>query len=462
VLRLWHLGARSLWFDEGASVQFATMPWREWLPFLWHGEANMLPYYLLLRPWLLLGHSELMVRLPSALFGAATVPVIYALARRFSGALAGVIAAAVLAVHGFHVSYSQQARSYSMAVFFLSVAWLALTHLVERNSARARWIYLVAAGFAAYCHFFAGLVLISQWISVACFAPAGTLKRLLRLGFTTAAIILPAVLYGFAHRGGLNWIPPTTVARLVRSALIFSGNRVALVAAFALLVAWAMWRAVKVIVHSGRSLSTWSRGAALVWLLFTPTLLLGVSAIKPMLVSRYLVLVIPALAMVAAAALAEMKPVVASSLAVLLSLALLQTTLSGKNFDQPRQDWRGAADYLTAHAAPGDAAVFLPDIGRAPFNWYWHERPDAEIVYPGRGVGFSWRTFHQRPEVPLDAVKAAPPSRTWLLMTTPELDPKAPLFRDGLASIYPYSCERQLEEVLIVLYAKDPVGCAVK
>jgi hypothetical protein len=191
-------------------------------------------------------------------------------------------------------------------------------------------------------------------------------------------------------------------------------------------------------------------------------LLLAVSAIKPMLVTRYLVLVIPALAIVAATALAEMKPVVASSLAVLLLLALLQTTLSGKNFDQPRQDWRGAADYLAAHAAAGDGAIFLPDIGRAPFNWYWHERPDAEIVYPGRGVGFTWRTFHQRPEVPLEAVKASLPSRTWLLMTTPELDPKAPLFRDGLASIYPYSCERQLEEVLIVLYAKEPVGCAVK
>src|SRR5262245_44251303 len=54
VIRLWHLGDRSLWFDEGASVQFATMPWREWLPFLWHGEANMLPYYLLLRLWLFL------------------------------------------------------------------------------------------------------------------------------------------------------------------------------------------------------------------------------------------------------------------------------------------------------------------------------------------------------------------------------------------------------------------------
>jgi|SRR5579859_1172703 len=260
LLRLRHLGDGSLWFDEGASVQFATMPLRDWLRFLWHGEANMLPYYLLLRGWLFFGHSEFMVRLPSALFGAATVPVVYMLLRRLSGAFAGLMAAGLLAFHDFHVSYSQEARSYSLVVFMLCLSWLALTRLVESDSRRMRWMYLITATLATYGHFFAGLVLISQWIAVYCFAPREAVHRLRKLSLMTAAMVAPAVLYGFAHRGGINWVPPATSARLLHSALVFSGNSGVLAAVLALVVAFAIWRAAKKVAASGRSISAWNAG----------------------------------------------------------------------------------------------------------------------------------------------------------------------------------------------------------
>ncbi|HTC95145.1 MAG TPA: glycosyltransferase family 39 protein [Terriglobales bacterium] len=458
-----HLGDGSLWFDEGASVQFATMPLRDWLRFLWHGEANMLPYYLLLRGWLFLGHSEFMVRLPSALFGAATAPVVYILLRRLSGVFAGLMAVGLLALHDFHVSYSQEARSYSMVVFMLCLSWLALAHLVENDSRRMRWMYLITAGLATYGHFFAGLVLISQWISVYCFAPGEAVYRLRKLSLMTAAMIAPAVLYGFAHRGGINWVPPATSARLLHSALVISGNRWLLVAAFALVVAFASWHAAKIVVANGRSISAWNAAAPVTWLLFMPVLLLAVSIVKPMLVTRYLLLVLPALVMVVATGLTELKPIAASALAVLLSLVLLQATLASKSFEQPHQDWRSAGRYLAAHAVAGDGALFLPDIGRAPFNWYWlQQRPMPQIVFPGRGPGFTLPAAHQRPETALEAAKAAPPPRTWFLLTTPDLDPKVPLFRNELALIYSHSCEHQLREVLIVLYAKDAVDCPAK
>lgn len=460
LLRLRHLGDGSLWFDEGASVQFATMSLRDWLRFLWHGEANMTPYYLLLRAWFFLGHSEFMVRLPSALFGTATVPAIYLLLRRSSGVLAGLIAAGLLVVHDFHVSYSQEARSYSMVVFLLSASWLALAHLVERDSRKARWIYLLTAGLATYAHFFAGLVLISQWISIYCLAPREAVYRLRKLSLITAAIILPAILYGFSHRGGINWVPPATFARLLHSAIVFSGNSALLAAVFVPLVAYATWRAAKIIVRNGHSASAWSAGAPIVWLLFTPLLLLAVSTIKPMLVPRYLLLALPALVIVAATALADLKPLVASALAISVSLALLYATLAGRSLDQPRQDWRGAGSYLAVHAAAGDGAVFLPDIGRAPFLWYWQQQgPSWQLVYPGRGPGFLLPAAHQRPELALEAVKAAPPPRTWLLLTTPDLAPQVPLFRDQLSLIYPYSCEHQLDHIMTILYAKSPVNC---
>lgn len=463
VLRLRHLGDASLWSDEGASVQFATMPLRAWLRFLWHGEANMLPYYLLLRGWLVFGHSDFMVRLPSVLLGAATVPVVYRLARRFSGTLAGIIAAGSLTVHSFHVSYSQEARSYSMAIFLLSVSWLALAQLMEKDEERQCWLYLITAGLAIYTHFFAGMVVVSQWVSLYCFAPREAIDRLRKLQWATAAIAAPAVLYGIAHHTSLKWIPPVSYGGALYSAVVFSGNGPRLPTVFALLVVFEVILAAILVTKSGRSLPAWNEAAPLCWLLFTPAFLLVISAVKPVLVTRYLSLVLPALAIVAAMALVKLKPLGASALAIVLSLMLLQATLRSQRLDQPLEDWQGAARYLTARSVTGDGAVFLPDIGRAPFLWYWKEqRPKQQLLYPGRGPAFTWPAAHQPPETALAAVKAAPPPRMWSVLAISDLDPTLLLFRKELSSMYRYSCEHRVEGIRIVLYSRSGVECPVE
>lgn len=50
-LRLHSLGAASLLIDEAASDRFATMPFREFLPTLWHYQGNMTLYYFMMRGW---------------------------------------------------------------------------------------------------------------------------------------------------------------------------------------------------------------------------------------------------------------------------------------------------------------------------------------------------------------------------------------------------------------------------
>ena len=57
-LRFWHLGARSLWVDEGATAVIARLDWWNFLRLLWRREANMSFYYLLMRGWIHLGHGE--------------------------------------------------------------------------------------------------------------------------------------------------------------------------------------------------------------------------------------------------------------------------------------------------------------------------------------------------------------------------------------------------------------------
>ena len=61
------------------------------------------------------GESELWLKIPSLLFSLATVLVVAALGRSLFGARAGLLAAALLALHPTHIFYSQQARFHAIA-----------------------------------------------------------------------------------------------------------------------------------------------------------------------------------------------------------------------------------------------------------------------------------------------------------------------------------------------------------
>lgn len=82
VLGFWKIGSASVWLDEAASHALARAPFGDFLAEAAAKEANMSAYYLLLRPFLWLGDSEVALRLPSALAAIGLVPAVYAVARR--------------------------------------------------------------------------------------------------------------------------------------------------------------------------------------------------------------------------------------------------------------------------------------------------------------------------------------------------------------------------------------------
>jgi len=89
--RLYQLGAESLWWDEAASWGFSQLPVHELWSSVPQYELNPPFYYTLLRIWsFVAGNSEVALRLPSAIFGAMTIPLSIS-----SGAQRSVIAAKV-------------------------------------------------------------------------------------------------------------------------------------------------------------------------------------------------------------------------------------------------------------------------------------------------------------------------------------------------------------------------------
>lgn len=82
-----------------------------------------------------------------ALFGTATIPLIYLIGKRLSGVAVGVVSAVLLALNPFHLLYSREGFAEPDSVFFFTLSVCCLLRGWE--SVRHRRFWLAAAGVVA-------------------------------------------------------------------------------------------------------------------------------------------------------------------------------------------------------------------------------------------------------------------------------------------------------------------------
>jgi Dolichyl-phosphate-mannose-protein mannosyltransferase len=148
-LRLHNLGARTFGHNEAyvPNVPLATEvsqpPERLTLLKTLTGsiwEVHPPAWYLAMWPWTkLFGTSLVAIRLPQALLGIVSVLLIYLMVREETDAPTGLLAAALLAVNGHHILWSQIARPY-MATSFLGLLSTVLLLRATRPLERPRWL----------------------------------------------------------------------------------------------------------------------------------------------------------------------------------------------------------------------------------------------------------------------------------------------------------------------------------
>jgi 4-amino-4-deoxy-L-arabinose transferase-like glycosyltransferase len=145
-LRMLELGEWSLWIDEAHTWRDATMPLTGENGFM-ESQRRFYPAPFLLLRFLfgagVLGYDEWSVRLPFALMGIVSVPLLAICGRRFVGPWPAVWAACLLAINPWHIFWSQNARGYVMVVLG-SVLAMHRMHVLF-GSGRARDLLLAAA-----------------------------------------------------------------------------------------------------------------------------------------------------------------------------------------------------------------------------------------------------------------------------------------------------------------------------
>jgi len=390
VLRFWHLGAKSLWLDEGATVALARTSWQHFAWVWWHGEAGLQTiYFLLMRAWVHGGLSETWLRLPSAFFGTVSIPLLYVVARRCMGSFGALAAAALLAFSPAHVYYSQEARSYTLAISLVLLSTYFFLLAVEGGHSRD-WALWTAFGVAAfYAHDFTALVLVAQAASLLFKRPPLPWRRFAVCAAIVFAAAVPGLTYVFrASPENLHfvWMPRADGKQIWHLLMFFGGSGVKV--AIALLL-WTLGLAATARARRLETIVFW-RGCLIVLWAILPAIILGLISLRePIFLQRYMVFSLPAAVLLAALGsgfLQKWK----LGIALVIALCAASAFAIAGQYHKPREDWRGAINAVLAHAAPGDAVAFFPFYTRVMLDYYSARAgaaPPLHVFAPGYYTG---------------------------------------------------------------------------
>lgn len=129
---------QSLWLDEATTALVSRMSLTDFFTKFIVADFHPPLYYLILHFWTnIFGYGEVSLRIPSVIFGIATVYCVYLIGKEIK-LKNQFIASLFLATSGLHIYYSQEARMYSMAAFLVSLVvltyikknWLLLSILL--------------------------------------------------------------------------------------------------------------------------------------------------------------------------------------------------------------------------------------------------------------------------------------------------------------------------------------------
>lgn len=456
------IGRKSFWGDEAFSVALAESDWGTFWHVIAERQANMGAYHLLLKGWTAVaGDGEAAVRSLSALAAVAAVAAVYALASRLFGRFAGLIAGSALALNPFLVRYAQEARGYTLVLLAVTLASLAFVHVVEEPRSRRAWLaYVLLSAFSLYCHFFAAFVLLAH-LATTPFVDDGRARRWIYEAAAVVAVLAsPLALFSLLRdEGQVELIPGVTPYRVVSVLGALSGGTIATLLVACALAAVAIAAAVR------------SRGErcpyalVLAWLAVPLVGAALLSLAKPLFLARYLIVMLPPLAILVALGVRALRPRWAVA-AVAVALAANLHALAGWYPGEEKEglDFRSAAAQIAEEGSPRDGIAFYRPSRRLPVEYYLR-REDALAgaptpVFPTAAWGdFDLIGDYERrvPQSTSWAAFVAPAAsrhqRIWLVQTGSDLyeDERAALER-ALDAAYERRDERAHGDLQVVLF----------
>jgi len=380
-LRLWGLGDKGLAYDEAATALMARATPVEIVAFHWRAAFEHPPLWqLTMAGWsAIFSQSEAALRLLPALAGALAIPLTWWWVRRLWPAerTRRIWAAALVALSPALLLYSQEARMYTLVVALALLSLITLHALASRPClttilvfASVNWLM---TGFHYYSILLVGVETLflgflslhrrawgdgTRWLAAVVLALTPVvLWMALAPGFhdtlrvvagnvggenTVSALAFLDALWRDLAFGAIRWQPEVAVVGLVLAPLVVIG-----------LAVTALPEAQR--FRDERGFTPWS------WLVALAALLpLALSVIfAPALAARYILFVLPALYVLAAAGIVWLgRQSLALGLAgAMLALVVAWLGLSVYFTSYTKSEYREMAAFLEANRQPDEAVM---------------------------------------------------------------------------------------------------------
>lgn len=373
---------KSFWLDEVFSVNFS----RDWTA-LWHGvrytELNMSLYHIILHFWMRFGASELSIRMLSTIFACATIPLIYLVGKRLFNKLTGIVAATLISFNMFFIAYSQEARSYSMFLFFSTVSIYFLTRILEKPKRFINYFcFALATTLSIYAHLFTVFLVFAELTSIVfLFRKAINWKYLSISGGMLFLLCLPLLLSPSLENSQIGWIPRPGILNLIGFPFVLGGDfPLTFLVTGGLFLYLAIYVA-KYLKKPKINRETFNKYIFLIILLtLPPAVAFSFSYfIKPIVTSKYLIYCLVPFLILTANALSLIKnnkiTIAVLGLLILFSSFRLYAWYAGNEaihwaISNQKDDWKGIEEYIDDNAQPNDAVTFYSYFIEQPFVYY--------------------------------------------------------------------------------------------
>jgi len=439
-LRFSTLGLQSFWYDEAFTPVHVLHPGLgATLHSVVHTENTPPLWYVLIWAWSrVFGTGAIALRLPSALFGVASVPVAWAIGRELTERRATAIASgAFVAVNPLFVWYSQEARAYALFVLMAALAMLCFLRALREPTGRRLAAFAVSASLALLSHYFAAFLLAPMIVmlllgdripGLRADRPREGGDRSSRASLLACGVVLVVGLallpLAVAQGGhGAQWIGEWALSSRLQAIPRYYltgymgaplGHGIELLVALPILagIGWGLWSVLEPREERGAliALSIAACGVLLPLVLVA----FGLDYLAP---RNLVAAMIPVSALIAVVVTARRAGPTGTVLAALIASGALAISIDVELSPRlQRGDWRGVADVLRG-TANNKRVITTVELGAAPLEYYL---PPLHNLARGGSVTVS--EIDETGYAPLKTSAGSPPAPGFQLLSRDDVN----------------------------------------
>ena len=396
------------WFDEMFSVHYSLLPWGKAIQY-WLLENNPFLYNLVLRGWInIFGQGETTVRIPSLIFGLATIIFVYYIAQRWFSRRAAAVSSLIISLSGIHLFVSVETRTYTLFTLLttLSFYWFIKIFVEQKTGRWTWWLFFLTQVALLYSHLTALTVIIIQALALVYFKTTerATRRKFLLTQFFSLLIwsfwFIPSLLPKLNSRSFYGWFftydsESSNILTILNTLFINTNISEFVFTLFAIILLGTIFYAFKIFPrqdHKNKSilfiLMLWS---------FVPALL---GAFLGQYVTKYFVFSLPGFALLIAWTFDQIADkttkLAVTALFIVIFIPSTMTIATSQIFS-----WHTITKYIEKNEAPRSAILVIPFNEELVIKKYYRGLIPVEGVYPmqdnldleERIVRYNWQTL---------------------------------------------------------------------